>query len=99
MGPWTRAARLRRRPDAVQSGDVRDRSTFTAPKAYSEGVPYVMVNGELVVDEGRMTTPGRGGPCTDLVSRRAISFRAARAANAEAPRPTTTPCGITFEAV
>jgi N-acyl-D-amino-acid deacylase len=41
---------------------VRDRSTFTAPKAYSEGMPYVMVNGELVVDEGRITDARPGRP-------------------------------------
>jgi N-acyl-D-amino-acid deacylase len=41
---------------------VTDRSTFTAPKAYSEGVPYVMVNGEFVVDEGRITSARPGRP-------------------------------------
>ena len=41
---------------------VQDRSTFTAPRAYSEGVPYVMVNGELVVDEGRITSARPGRP-------------------------------------
>ena len=41
---------------------VNDRSTFTAPKAYSEGVPYVMVNGEFVVDEGRITDARPGRP-------------------------------------
>jgi dihydroorotase/N-acyl-D-amino-acid deacylase len=41
---------------------VTDRSTFTAPKAYSEGVPYVMVNGEFVVDDGRITDARPGRP-------------------------------------
>ena len=41
---------------------VTDRSTFTAPKADREGVPYMMVNGELVVDEGRMTDARPGRP-------------------------------------
>jgi N-acyl-D-aspartate/D-glutamate deacylase len=41
---------------------VNDRSTFTAPRAYSEGVPYVMVNGELVVDGGRITEARPGRP-------------------------------------
>ena len=41
---------------------VRDRSTFSAPKAYSEGMPYVMVNGELVVDDGRITDARPGRP-------------------------------------
>jgi N-acyl-D-amino-acid deacylase len=40
---------------------VRDRSTFADPFHYSEGIPYVAVNGRLVVDEGRITDerPGR----------------------------------------
>jgi N-acyl-D-aspartate/D-glutamate deacylase len=40
---------------------VRERSTFADPLHYSEGMPYVMVNGRLVVDEGTITDarPGR----------------------------------------
>jgi dihydroorotase/N-acyl-D-amino-acid deacylase len=40
---------------------VRDRSTFADPLHYSEGIPYVAVNGRLVVDGGRLTSerPGR----------------------------------------
>ena len=40
---------------------VRERSTYADPTHYSEGMPYVMVNGRLVVDEGRITAarPGR----------------------------------------
>jgi len=40
---------------------VRDRSTYTQVHQYSEGIPYVAVNGVLVVDGGRITgaTPGR----------------------------------------
>jgi N-acyl-D-amino-acid deacylase len=40
---------------------VRDRSTFTEPHHYSEGFRYVVVNGVLVVDEGKITgkTPGK----------------------------------------
>ena len=40
---------------------VRDRSTFANPKQYSEGMRYVLVNGEFVVDDGRITQarPGR----------------------------------------
>jgi dihydroorotase/N-acyl-D-amino-acid deacylase len=40
---------------------VRERSTYTDPLHYSEGVPYVAVNGRLVVDGGRITSarPGR----------------------------------------
>jgi N-acyl-D-amino-acid deacylase len=40
---------------------VRDRSTFEDPLHYCEGIPYVAVNGELVVDGGKITAarPGR----------------------------------------
>jgi N-acyl-D-amino-acid deacylase len=40
---------------------VRSRATYADPLHYSEGIPYVAVNGQLVVDEGRITaaTPGR----------------------------------------
>ncbi|HXB56627.1 MAG TPA: D-aminoacylase [Vicinamibacteria bacterium] len=40
---------------------VRDRATFEDPLHYSEGIPYVAVNGELVVDGGAITAarPGR----------------------------------------
>jgi dihydroorotase/N-acyl-D-amino-acid deacylase len=43
-------------PDLVQ-----DRATFADPFHYSEGIPYVAVNGRLVVDGGRLTDerPGR----------------------------------------
>ena len=40
---------------------VIDRATFEKPLAYSEGIPYVAVNGQLVVDGGTITDarPGR----------------------------------------
>ena len=40
---------------------VREHSTYADPLHYSEGIPYVMVNGQLVVDGGRITDarPGR----------------------------------------
>jgi len=40
---------------------IRDRATFTEPHAYAEGVLDVLVNGILVVEEGRLTgrRPGR----------------------------------------
>ena len=41
---------------------VRDRATFANPKQYSEGMRYVMVNGELVVDDGRITEARPGRP-------------------------------------
>jgi dihydroorotase/N-acyl-D-amino-acid deacylase len=40
---------------------VADRATFAEPRRYSAGIPYVAVNGELVVDGGAITSarPGR----------------------------------------
>jgi dihydroorotase/N-acyl-D-amino-acid deacylase len=40
---------------------VADRATFTEPHQYPVGIPYVIVNGVVVVDGGRFTTarPGR----------------------------------------
>jgi dihydroorotase/N-acyl-D-amino-acid deacylase len=40
---------------------VRERSTYADPLHYSEGIAYVAVNGELVVDGGKITAarPGR----------------------------------------
>jgi N-acyl-D-aspartate/D-glutamate deacylase len=46
---------------AFDAGQVRERSTYADPNHYSEGIPYVAVNGVLVVDEGMITSarPGR----------------------------------------
>ncbi len=40
---------------------IRDRATFENPKQYAEGVRYVAVNGQLVVDGGQLTAarPGK----------------------------------------
>jgi dihydroorotase/N-acyl-D-amino-acid deacylase len=40
---------------------IRDRATFEQPRQYAEGVRYVAVNGQLVVDGGQLTAarPGR----------------------------------------
>ena len=40
---------------------VRDTATFEKPHSYPEGVSYVLVNGQLIVDGGNMTAarPGR----------------------------------------
>ena len=40
---------------------VIDRSTYTDPFRYSEGIEYVVVNGRLVLDQGKPTgaKPGR----------------------------------------
>jgi dihydroorotase/N-acyl-D-amino-acid deacylase len=40
---------------------IRDRATFERPHQYAEGVALVVINGEVVLDDGRMTAarPGR----------------------------------------
>ena len=40
---------------------VRDTATFEQPHSYADGVPYVIVNGEVIVDQGKITgaRPGR----------------------------------------
>lgn len=40
---------------------VIDRATYEEPHQYSAGIDYVVVGGQVVVDEGRITTarPGR----------------------------------------
>jgi N-acyl-D-amino-acid deacylase len=45
---------------AFDPATVRERSTYADPLHYSEGIPYVMVNGELVVDGGRITAARPG---------------------------------------
>ena len=35
---------------------VRDRSTFTAPHQYPEGIPFVIVHGTAVIDGGKLTS-------------------------------------------
>jgi dihydroorotase/N-acyl-D-amino-acid deacylase len=46
---------------AFDADAVRDVSTFADPLHYSAGIPFVAVNGQLVVDGGRITDarPGR----------------------------------------
>jgi N-acyl-D-aspartate/D-glutamate deacylase len=45
----------------VDPAVIVDRATFEEPSRYPDGIPYVMVNGVLVVDRGEHTkaTPGR----------------------------------------
>ena len=40
---------------------IRDVATFEDPNRYSEGVSYVLVNGRVILDDGKMTAerPGR----------------------------------------
>lgn len=40
---------------------VRDTATYEEPRSFPEGIPYVAVNGRLVVDEGRHTGDLPGG--------------------------------------
>jgi N-acyl-D-aspartate/D-glutamate deacylase len=39
---------------------VRDESTYADPHRYPAGIPYVIVNGALVVDGGAMRAAGTG---------------------------------------
>ncbi len=39
---------------------IRDKATFAQPRQYAEGVRWVAVNGQLVVDDGRITTARPG---------------------------------------
>ncbi len=39
---------------------VRDRATFEAPHQYPEGIPFVLVNGAVTVDEGNLTAARAG---------------------------------------
>ena len=45
----------------VDPATVKDESTYAEPHRYPTGIPYVLVNGAIVVDEGRMgaARPGR----------------------------------------
>jgi N-acyl-D-amino-acid deacylase len=47
---------------AFDPNTVRERSTYADPIHYSEGFEYVMVNGQLVVDGGRITDARPGRP-------------------------------------
>ncbi len=45
----------------VDPGRVRETNSFERPKSYAEGVPYVLVNGVVVIDQGQHTgaKPGK----------------------------------------
>jgi N-acyl-D-amino-acid deacylase len=34
---------------------IQDKATFTEPHQYPDGIPYVIVNGELVINNGKHT--------------------------------------------
>ncbi|MDD3688773.1 MAG: D-aminoacylase, partial [Synergistaceae bacterium] len=40
---------------------IADKSTYEVPEAYPEGIPYVLVNGKVVVENGKTVPelPGR----------------------------------------
>ena len=42
---------------------VVDRATFDQPHQYAAGIPHVVVNGVVVVDQGRVTRRHPGTPC------------------------------------
>jgi N-acyl-D-amino-acid deacylase len=41
---------------------VGDKATYTKPHQYSEGFDYVLVNGKLAVEEGKVTATRSGHP-------------------------------------
>lgn len=47
---------------AFDADEVRDVSTFADPLHYSAGIPFVAVNGQLVVDGGKITDARPGRP-------------------------------------
>jgi len=47
---------------AFDPATVRDTATFEKPMAYPEGIPYVVVNGKFVLDNGRRTRERPGRP-------------------------------------
>src|SRR5438552_11846297 len=47
---------------AFDPATVRDTASFEKPMAYPEGIPYVVVNGKFVLDNGRRTRERPGRP-------------------------------------
>jgi N-acyl-D-amino-acid deacylase len=47
---------------AFDPATVRDTATFERPLAYPEGIPYVVVNGKIVLDNGKRTRERPGRP-------------------------------------
>jgi N-acyl-D-aspartate/D-glutamate deacylase len=39
---------------------VRDTATFTSPLSFPEGIPYVVVNGKVAIDQGSLTAENAG---------------------------------------
>jgi len=76
---------------AFDPATVRDLATFEKPNQYSQGIPYVAVNGVLVVDNGKLTgqTPGKAlrGPGYQRKGTRSEE-QGARSGKSEAKKPT-----------
>ncbi|TMB09696.1 MAG: hypothetical protein E6J66_14040 [Deltaproteobacteria bacterium] len=51
---------------AFDPATVRDTATFEKPMAYPEGIPYVVVNGKIVLDNGKRTKERPGRPLRHL---------------------------------
>jgi N-acyl-D-amino-acid deacylase len=47
--------------------NIRDKATFTDPHQYPDGIPYVIVNGEVVIKEGEHTGAMPGSCNKELV--------------------------------
>ena len=62
--PRPAARRPRRRPRRLRSRDGPHHATYDEPRQFPIGIPYVIVNGTLVVDDGVHTgaTPGPRAP-------------------------------------
>jgi N-acyl-D-amino-acid deacylase len=41
---------------------VQEKSTYAKPHQYSQGFEFVLVNGQIVVDEGKLTAARPGQP-------------------------------------
>jgi N-acyl-D-aspartate/D-glutamate deacylase len=56
---------------------IEDTATFEVPHQYPKGIPYVIVNGKLVVDKGEHTgmTPGRPILGQGAESREVVGYR------------------------
>ena len=54
------ASRLQGRHHDLRPGRVRDVSTYTEPNHYSEGILHVLVNGQAVVSNGKITAERPG---------------------------------------
>ena len=54
---------------------VKDESTYAEPHRYPTGIPYVLVNGAVVVDNGRMARAARSHPDAGRQGRRPVRGR------------------------